>query len=90
MDHKTVAAYILQALTLAQSEGRSENLETLVEKLRVRRKDVRSTLSMLHRQGFLDILRMRLTLSGFTVGTALLGQALPALRVAPRGAIAAA
>lgn len=90
MDHKTVAAYILQALTLAQSEGRAENLETLVEKLRVRRKDVRSTLTMLHRQGFLDLLHMRLTLSGFAIGTALLGQELPALRVPLRAAIAAA
>ena len=90
MDHKTVAAYILQALTLAQSEGRSESLDSLVDNLRVRRKDVRSTLSMLHRQGFLDVLHMRLTLSGFAVGTALLGQELPALRAAPLGHIAAA
>jgi hypothetical protein len=90
MDHKTLAAYILQALTLAQSEGRSENLETLVEKLRVRRKDIRSTLTMLHRQGLLDVLRMRLTLTGFAIGTALRGQELPALRVTPRAASAAA
>lgn len=90
MDHQTVAAYILQALTLAQAEGRSENLETLVEKLHVRRKDVRSTLTMLHRQGFLDLLRMRLTLSGFAIGTALRGQELPPLRVPLRAVTVAA
>jgi hypothetical protein len=90
MDHKTLAAYILQALTLAQSEGRSENLETLVEKLRVRRKDIRSTLTMLHRQGHLDVLRMRLSITGFAIGTALRDQPLPALRIPPRSAVAAA
>ena len=90
MDHKNLAAYILQALTLAQMEGRSENLETLVETLRVRRKDIRSTLTVLHRQGLVDVLRMRLSLSGFAIGTALLGQPLPELRKAPLVAIEAA
>ncbi len=90
MDHKTLAAYILQALTVAQTEGRSENLESLVEALRVRRKDIRATLTMLHRQGLVDVLRMRLSLAGFTIGTALLGQTLPALRAAPVAKIAAA
>jgi hypothetical protein len=90
MDQKTLAAYIVQALTLAHIEGRTEDLETLVEKLRVRRKDVRSTLTVLHRQGMVDVVRMRLTLSGFAIGTALLGQALPALRVTAQASIAAA
>ncbi|MGK3983581.1 hypothetical protein WME99_11115 [Sorangium sp. So ce136] len=90
MDKKIVAATLLQALAIAQREGRVETLETLVEKLRVRRRDVRGTLTLLHRQGMLDVLRMRLTLSGFAVGSALIGQTLPALRAAPRAATAAA
>lgn len=90
MDHKTLAAYILQALTLAQTEGRAENLESLVERLRVRRKDIRATLTILHRQGLVDVLRMRLSLSGFAIGTALLGKDLPELRKAPKAVIAAA
>jgi len=90
MDHKTLAAYILQALTLAQMEGRAENLETLVETLRVRRKDIRTTLTVLHRQGLVDVLRMRLSLAGFAIGTALVGQSLPELRKAAVEAIAAA
>ena len=90
MDTKTLAAYILQALTLAQREGRTENLETLVETLRVRRKDIRATLTVLHRQGLVDVLRMRLSLAGFAIGTALLGQPLPALRKATIRVIAAA
>jgi len=90
MDHKTLAAYILQALTVAQTEGRSENLESLVEALRVRRRDIRATLTMLHRQGLVDVLRMRLTLTGFAIGRALVGQSLPALRATPVVKIAAA
>jgi hypothetical protein len=90
MDNKTLAAYILQALTLAQREGRSENLETLVETLRVRRKDIRTTLTVLHRQGLVDVLRMRLSLTGFAIGTALVGQSLPELRKTALAAIVAA
>ncbi|KYF82980.1 hypothetical protein BE17_32560, partial [Sorangium cellulosum] len=77
MDKKIVAATLLQALAIAQREGRIETLETLVEKLRVRRRDVRSTLTLLHRHGMLDVLRMRLTLSGFAAGSALIGKTLP-------------
>src|SRR5262249_35759190 len=67
-----------------------ENLESLVEALRVRRKDIRATLTVLHRQGLVDVLRMRLSFAGFAIGTALLGQPLRALRAAPVAKIAAA
>jgi hypothetical protein len=90
MDRKILAAHILQALALAQLDGRTSTLETLVELLRVRRKDIRATLTVLHRQDMVDVLRMRLTLSGFTLGSALIGKTLPALRAAPRAATAAA
>ncbi|KYF83764.1 hypothetical protein BE18_09120, partial [Sorangium cellulosum] len=79
MDKKILAATLLQALAVAQREGRVETLETLVEKLRVRRRDIRGTLTVLHRQGMVDVLRMRLTLSGFAIGSALIGKTLPAL-----------
>ncbi|WP_437300974.1 hypothetical protein [Sorangium sp. So ce426] len=75
---------------MAQREGRSETLDSLVEKLRVRRRDIRGTLTLLHRQGMLDVLHMRLTLSGFAIGSALIGETLPALRAAPRASTAAA
>ncbi|WP_437330642.1 MULTISPECIES: hypothetical protein [unclassified Sorangium] len=90
MDKKILAATLLQALAMAQREGRSETLDSLVEKLRVRRRDVRGTLTLLHRQGMLDVLHMRLTLSGFAIGSALIGKTLPALRAAPRASTAAA
>jgi DNA-binding IclR family transcriptional regulator len=82
MNAQTLSAYVLQALAQAQSEGRTSTLETLTEALRVRRGDVRRTITLLHRQGFVDALRMRLTLPGFALGRAFLGEALPALRVA--------
>jgi hypothetical protein len=75
MDKKILAATLLQALAMAQRDGRSETLDTLVEKVRVRRRDIRSTLTVLHRQGMLDVLHMRLTLSGFAIGSALISTA---------------
>jgi DNA-binding IclR family transcriptional regulator len=80
MNAKDLSAYVLRALALAQSEGRASNLDTLTEELHVRRGDVRRTITLLHREGYLDALRMRLTLAGFALGRAYVGQALPALR----------
>jgi DNA-binding IclR family transcriptional regulator len=93
MNAQTLSAHVLQALAQAQSEGRRASLETLAEELRVRRGDIRRTVTLLHRQGFVDALRMRLTLAGFALGRAYLGQTLPPLRRAAEdggAAIAAA
>jgi DNA-binding IclR family transcriptional regulator len=81
MNAQTLSAYVLQALAQAQSEGRTSSLETLTDALRVRRGDVRRTVTLLHRQGFVDALHMRLTLAGFALGRAYMGQTLPPLRV---------
>jgi hypothetical protein len=81
MNAQTLSAYVLKALAEAQSEGRTSTLETLTEAVRVRRGDVRRTLTLLHRQGFVDVLRMRPTLSGFALGRAYMGKVLPPLRV---------
>jgi hypothetical protein len=86
MNANALPAYVLQALAQAQSEGRKMSLETLTEALRVRRGDVRRAVSLLHRQGFVDALRMRLTLPGFALGRAYLGQVLPPLRRSAGGA----
>jgi DNA-binding IclR family transcriptional regulator len=80
MHAQELSAHVLQALAHAQSEGRTSSLDTLVEALHVRRGDVRRTITLLHRQGFVDALRMRLTLPGFALGRAYLGQTLPPLR----------
>lgn len=89
MNQKTVATYVLRALAQAQIKGRVSTLASLTRDLKVRKVDVRAAVSALHREGYLDALRMRLTLRGFAVGTALLGQQLPELRPA-RAALPAA
>lgn len=80
MNAQELSSHVLQALAQAQSEGRASSLDTLTEALRVRRGDIRRTITLLHRQGFVDALRMRLTLGGFALGRAYMGQALPPLR----------
>src|SRR5579883_2358075 len=80
MNARTLFPHVLQALALAQTEGRTSTLETLTEALRVRRVDIRRTVTLLHRQGYVDALRMRLTLAGFALGRAYLGVTLPPLR----------
>ena len=89
MNANELSAYVLQALAQAQTEGRSSSLETLTAELRVRRGDIRRTVTLLHRQGFVDALRMRLTLLGFALGRSYVGQVLPPLR-RPRLAVVAA
>lgn len=90
MNQRTVSAYVLRALALAQTEGRSSNLETLIDELKIRRADVRGAVTALHREGCLDVLRMRLTLKGFAIGSALVGEELPELRPAKVAQAAAA
>jgi DNA-binding IclR family transcriptional regulator len=80
MHAQELSAHVLQALAHAQSEGRTSSLDTLVDTLRVRRGDVRRTITLLHRQGFVDAMRMRLTLPGFALGRAYMGAKLPPLR----------
>jgi DNA-binding IclR family transcriptional regulator len=81
MNARTLAPHVLRVLALAQSEGRAQSLDTLVEALGVRRGDLRKTVSLLHREGYVDALRMRLTFAGFALGRAYLAsEALPAVR----------
>jgi DNA-binding IclR family transcriptional regulator len=90
MNAQALSAHVLQALANAQTEGRPASLETLTQELRVRRGDVRRVVTLLHRQGFVDALRMRLTLPGFALGRAYLARALPPLRSAKLAETAAA
>jgi DNA-binding IclR family transcriptional regulator len=90
MNTHALPAHLLLLLVRIHSENRRASLETLVEELSVRRADVRRTLSTLHREGFVDVLRMRPTLAGFALGRALRGVELPALRAPKVAAIAAA
>jgi DNA-binding IclR family transcriptional regulator len=80
MQHRTLVPYLLRALAVAQRRGRTLTLEDLSRALAVRKTDVRALVSALHHEGFVDALRLRLTLAGFAIGAALAKQKLPPLR----------
>jgi DNA-binding GntR family transcriptional regulator len=85
-----LAIHLLQAMTSAHREGRRCTLDGLVSELGIRRGDVRSALSSLHREGLIDVLRMRLTFAGFAIGQALTAERLLSLRVEGEAAVQAA
>jgi DNA-binding IscR family transcriptional regulator len=90
MDAQMIALHVLRAVAEAQVDGRRIDLENLVEAVQVRRRDLRSTVSALHRAGLVDALRMRPTMKGFALGIALAREPLPGLRPARSAATAAA
>jgi Mn-dependent DtxR family transcriptional regulator len=92
MERDALTLHLVRALSRAQHEGRRHDLETLTRELGVRRTDVRGLVSALDREGYVDALRMRLTLRGFVLGRSLEGAALPPIRraAAARRTIAAA
>ena len=70
-DSRLLARHVLRAITVAQREHAAVTLESLAERLGVRRVDVRTALTSLHHEGLIDALRMRTTLAGFAIGSAL-------------------
>jgi hypothetical protein len=80
IDREALGEHLLRTLACDHVEGRRSDLDTLTAELRVRRADVRSTLSALHRAGFVDVLRMKLTLEGFAIGCALMDRQMPDVR----------
>ncbi len=89
MNQSLVALHLLKALGIAQAKGRAENLETLSESLGLRRTEARAALSSLHREGYVDVGRMKLTLTGLAVASGLARTRLAPLRTV-RLAVAAA
>lgn len=72
----TLAIHLLRHWSIAQAAGERVTLDVLVERLGedgvvVRRSDVRSVVSTLATQGYADALRMRLTLTGFAIGSSI-------------------
>ncbi len=80
MTPRVLAPYVLRTLASAQTKGRPLTLRDVSRELGVRQGDVRAAISALHRQGYLDALRLRLTLPGFALGAALASRPLPPLR----------
>lgn len=77
---QTIAPYILCVLATYHENGRVATLQSIVDDVGVRRADVRTTLTALHEQGLVDVLRMKLTLQGFALAMALREVRLPPLR----------
>ena len=89
MNAELVAHHVLRALASAQLDGRVVDLSWLASEVPVRRRDLRSAVTALHREGLVDALRMRLSMRGFTVGVALQRATLPPLRVTKVQTVAA-
>ncbi len=90
MSPETLAPYVLRTLVQFQIQGRVCTLQDLVDEIRARRGDIRRTVSALHREGYVDALRMRTTLAGLALGRAILRTTLPALRQQPASCVEAA
>lgn len=89
IDPRALAAHVLVAI--AHAHGRAVTLDELAEAVGVRKVDVRAIVSRLDREGHVDAMRLRLTLSGLALAASLDGCKLPALRthVAVRAVYAA-
>ena len=81
LDCRLLAAHVLAALAASPSSSMF-HAGDLADKLGARRTDVRRVLSALHREGMVDLLHRRVTLSGLAVGRSLAGSMLKPFRVA--------
>ena len=77
-----LAMHVLRAIFAAQTKHRHITLEDVARAVGARKAEVRSVVSDLDRQGFVDAMRMRLTFAGFAIAAST-GEALRALRQAP-------
>ena len=71
LDTKSIAAHVVVTLAQAQELGRIVRLDELASNIGIRKADVRDVVTRLHAEGHVDALRLRLTLSGFTLATSL-------------------
>jgi hypothetical protein len=90
MNAEIIARHVLRALASAQVRGIVVDLSWLASEVPVRRRDLRSAVTALHRAGLVDALRMRLSLRGFAIGFALRAAELPALRTPKQAGTVAA
>jgi DNA-binding IclR family transcriptional regulator len=67
-----LAERLVCLITQDHLDGRRSALDELVERSAAPRAEVRGVLSALHAEGWLDVLRMRLTMEGFALGVYLL------------------
>jgi predicted transcriptional regulator of viral defense system len=75
---KVLAAHVLRAI--ARPRTRVVTVEEVARTVGARRADVREVVTRLHREGFIDALRMRPTLTGLALASALRACKLKELR----------
>lgn len=71
LDRKTLATHVLVVLARAQRAGRVLTLSDVAAELEVRKGDVRAVVASLHNEGYVDALRMQLTLPGLALASSL-------------------
>ncbi|MDF2696214.1 MAG: hypothetical protein K0S65_4597, partial [Labilithrix sp.] len=71
LDRKAIAAHILRHLARAQSRGRLVRLDELASEIGVRHEDVRHVVTNLHAEGHVDAKRMKLTMMGLAIASAM-------------------
>lgn len=79
-DDEIIAIHVLHYLTTRQMNGTPIQFDALRRHLPVRRMELVRILGRLDRQGLIDCSRLRVTLSGFAIGTSLREADLPELR----------
>lgn len=70
-DTKSLAAHVIVTLSEAQAVGRALRLDEVASEIGVRKADVRNVVTRLHAEGHVDALRLRLTMTGLALATAL-------------------
>lgn len=83
IDRPSLAAHVILAIARAQARGRVVRLDELAKAVDVRHTDARAIVSALHREGHVDALRLRLTMSGLALAATLRNVKLRDFRVAP-------
>jgi hypothetical protein len=68
IDAEVLAIHVMRTLSRAQQNGEQLSLEDLAARLEVRKIDVRRVVSALDKRGFVDAMRMRVTMMGFVLG----------------------
>ena len=68
IDADVLAIHVMRVLSRAQQKGEQLSLEDLAARLEVRKVDVRRVVSALDKRGFVDAMRMRVTMMGFVLG----------------------
>jgi DNA-binding IclR family transcriptional regulator len=85
-DRRILAAHVLRAI--ARPRRHIVTVEDIARLVGARRADVRSIVTRLHQEGFVDALRMRPTLAGLALAVALRSCKLKNVRVVPLASVA--